>query len=411
MGKKKQAVSASSAMYKELLSLPGPLAKESFYTAENEKQPCAKKHREIIANEERQINQQAVNKPKECMQDSMQIISMTELYDMVCPPRIPVIDDLLYSGTYLFAGAPKIGKSFFMAQLAYHVAKGVPLWNYPVHKGTVLYLALEDDYARLQQRLSHMFGVDSADNLYFATRAKKLDEGLSRELESFVKEHGNAKLIIIDTLQKVRDYVGDRFSYASDYDIVTKLKKFSDMHNICLLVVHHTRKLESADSFDMISGTNGLLGAADGAFVIQKEKRTENKATLEIAGRDQQEQRLLLGFNRERCVWELVKAETELWEEPIDPVLELVSEFIDSRKKWSGTATELLKHLPELNLQPNMLTRKLNISKGKLYMDYHISYDCSRGHEGRKIVLKRQEEESEQGGCSDDEKGTVQTDI
>ena len=209
MGKKKQAVSASSAMYKELLSLPGPLAKESFYTAENEKQPCAKKHREIIANEERQINQQAVNKPKECMQDSMQIISMTELYDMVCPPRIPVIDDLLYSGTYLFAGAPKIGKSFFMAQLAYHVAKGVPLWNYPVHKGTVLYLALEDDYARLQQRLSHMFGVDSADNLYFATRAKKLDEGLSRELESFVKEHGNAKLIIIDTLQKVRDYVGD----------------------------------------------------------------------------------------------------------------------------------------------------------------------------------------------------------
>ena len=114
MGEKKRAVSASPAMYKELLSLPGPLAKESFYTADNEKQPCAKKHKEIIANEQRQINRQTVNKTEECMEDSMRVISMTELYDMVCPPRIPVIDDLLYGGTYLFAGAPKIGKSFFL---------------------------------------------------------------------------------------------------------------------------------------------------------------------------------------------------------------------------------------------------------------------------------------------------------
>ena len=32
-----------------------------------------------------------------------------------------------------------------------------------------------------------------------------------------------------------------------------------------MLIVHHTRKLQSEDCFDMISGTNGLLGAADGA--------------------------------------------------------------------------------------------------------------------------------------------------
>ena len=42
--------------------------------------------------------------------------------------------------------------------------------------------------------------------------------------------------------------------------------------------------MKSTDSFDMISGTNGLLGAADGTFVIQKEKRTDNKAVLEVQG-------------------------------------------------------------------------------------------------------------------------------
>jgi hypothetical protein len=94
---------------------------------------------------------------------------MTELYDTVYPLKTPVVDDFLYAGTYLFVGAPKVGKSFFMAQLSYHVAMGLPLWDYPTHKGTVLYLALEDNYARLQRRLSRMFGVEGCDNLYFAT--------------------------------------------------------------------------------------------------------------------------------------------------------------------------------------------------------------------------------------------------
>ena len=73
-----------------------------------------------------------------------------------------VVDGFLYDGTYLFVGAPKVGKSFFMGQLDYHAAIGLSPWNYPVRKGTVLYLALEDDYARLQRRLSVMFGVECA---------------------------------------------------------------------------------------------------------------------------------------------------------------------------------------------------------------------------------------------------------
>ena len=180
-------------------------------------QPKTKNHTEIIANEIAQINLQATNCPEKSGQGGgLQTVSMTELYDTVYPPRTPVVDGFLYGGTYLFVGAPKVGKSFFMGQLAYHVAMGLPLWNYPVRKGTVLYLALEDDYARLQRRLSVMFGVECADNLFFATQAKTLNEGLDGELEGFIKEHKDARLIIIDTLQKVREVGGDRYSYSSD---------------------------------------------------------------------------------------------------------------------------------------------------------------------------------------------------
>lgn len=339
----------------------------------------------IITNSGKQINLQAAKKSNNF---GLNTVSMTELYDTVYPPRKPIVNDLLYSGTYLFVGAPKVGKSFFMGQLAYHVAMGLPLWEYEVHQGTVLYLALEDDYARLQRRLSRMFGVEETSNLYFATQAKSMSEGLDQQLEGFIREHPDVRLIIIDTLQKVREIGGDRYSYASDYEIVTKLKTFSGRYGICLLVVHHTRKMEAEDSFDMISGTNGLLGAADGAFIMQKKRRTDNTALLDIVGRDQPDQELTLEFDRERCVWEFQGAETELWKLQPDPLLEAVAKVLTPEQpEWSGTPTELLERLSGVSIQANILTRKLNVSADRLYNDYGIRYESRRTHEGRVVKL------------------------
>ena len=66
-------------------------------------------------------------------------ISMTELYQTAYQSRPPIIDGLLYAGAYILAGAPKIGKSFLVAQIAYHVSMGEALWGCEVHPGTVLY--------------------------------------------------------------------------------------------------------------------------------------------------------------------------------------------------------------------------------------------------------------------------------
>ena len=355
-------------------------------------QPLPNNNNEIITDPKMQINQQATNSVAvnevTAGENDLKTISMEELYDTAYPPRVPIVDGLIFNGTYLFVGAPKVGKSFFMAQLGYHVSMGIPLWGFPVTKGTVLYLALEDDYARLQRRLSKMFGMEGSSNLHFATQSKALNQGLEEQLHKFVKEHEDARLIIIDTLQKVREASGDKLSYGNDYEIVTKLKRFSDQYGICLLVVHHTRKMESSDSFDMISGTNGLLDAADGAFIMQKEKRTENKAVLEVAGRDQQDQRLFLNFNREQCLWELTKSETELWKEPVDSVLESLATVVTNEApEWSGSASELLQLLPEIDMQPNVFTRKLNVSLERLLIDYNIKYESVREHSGRKIKL------------------------
>ena len=312
-------------------------------------------------------------------------VNLEELFDEVYRDKPAIVENLIYPGTYILAGAPKVGKSFFVAQLAYHIATGQKLWDYEVKQSTVLYLALEDDHRRLQKRMCRMFGVEGTANLHFAVTSRKLGEGLEDQLEEFIDKHPNTRIIIIDTLQKIRQGGNDTYSYANDYECVGNLKKFADQKEICLLIVHHTRKQQASDKFDMISGTTGILGCADGAFILQKEKRTDSTATLDIVGRDQCDQKLYLVRNQEKLFWDLDHAETELWKAPPDPIVLKILEFITKENpKWSGTASELVEIL-KLDIPPNIVTKKLNIVATNLENDFGIRYESNRIHDGRRI--------------------------
>lgn len=313
-------------------------------------------------------------------------MTLNELYETTYTSRPPIIGGLLYPGTYLLAGAPKVGKSFLVAQLAFHISTGQPLWEFPVQKSTVLYLALEDDYQRLQDRMFRMFGVESTEHLHFATCAKQLGSGLEEQLELFLHEHPDTRLIIIDTLQKVREVGGVSYSYASDYEIVGKLKTFADKHGICLLLVHHTRKQPASDKFEMISGTTGLLGCADGAFLLQKERGTTMNGTLDVVGRDQGEQKLHLVRDRESLLWNLDHLEAEVCEAPPAPLLEKLNSLLINT--WVGSPSDLVDLL-EADQKPNTLSRYLNVNKCRLENEYGIEYQNNRTHGGRIIALRR----------------------
>ena len=314
-------------------------------------------------------------------------VSMTELYQTPYKSRPPIIDGLLYGGAYILAGAPKIGKSFLVAQIAYHISTGKKLWDYDVHQGTVLYLALEDDYQRIQSRMFMMYGVEDSSNLYFATAANKIGNGLDEQLEFFINEHPDTKLIIIDTMQKIREVGGEAYSYASDYEIIGRLKQFADKHCICILIVHHTRKQPAGDTFEMISGTTGLLGCADGSLLMQKKKRTALEATIDVVGRDQQDQILYLSKDPNTQIWNLDKTETELHKEPPDPTLEAVARLVTSEQpEWTGSPSELADAL-NTGMAANALTKYLNVKCGRLTDEYNIVYENKAKHSGRRVTL------------------------
>ena len=364
----------------------------------DERQSNQKHIKNIIPTEPQEINSTGENSQeniKEIYRRLCQLsdpyylhtVSMTELYRTSYGSRPPIIDGLLYTGAYILAGAPKIGKSFLVAQIAYHVSTGKKLWGLDVHQGTVLYLALEDDYQRIQSRMFMMYGVEDSENLYFATVANKIGNGLDEQLEYFIKAHPYTKLIIIDTMQKIREVSGEAYSYASDYEIIGKLKKFADKHQICVLVVHHTRKQPAGDTFEMISGTTGLLGCADGSLLMQKKKRTALEATIDVVGRDQQDQILYLSKDPDTQIWNLERMETELHKEPPDKTLEAIAKLVNSEQpEWTGTPSELADAL-NIGMAANALTKYLNIKCSKLKDEYSISYENKARHSGRRVVL------------------------
>ena len=178
----------------------------------------------------------------------IQIMTMPELMETRFRVRPAVIDGLLPVGTYLLAGAPKIGKSFLVLQMAYQVSMGAPFLGFSSRQGTVLYLALEDTCERLQKRLAQMTEQDS-EHLILSVFSETLDEGLTERLSDFWSEHTDTVLIIIDTLQRVRSRTPDGGSYAADYDTLARLKEFSDTFGVTVLIVHHTRKEGAEDVF------------------------------------------------------------------------------------------------------------------------------------------------------------------
>jgi hypothetical protein len=172
---------------------------------------------------------------------------------------------------------------------------------------------------------------------------------------------------------------------------MNRLREITDKHKLTLLLIHHTRKMYDPDPLNTISGSTGLVGAADGVFVLEKSKRTENDAKLTIANRDTEGFCFNLRFDSEKCRWTFVGNNFDSDSGDEDNFAIVISDFV--KDKWSGTATELCNELknfggpPDLN--PSVLTKKLKASAGLFRNEYNIAIDFERSSNSRRIFLRR----------------------
>ncbi len=277
-------------------------------------------------------------------------ISAAELQAKDLPPLRFVVEGLIPQGQTLIASPPKYGKSWMMLDLGIAVATGDLFLGFRTQKSTVLYLALEDSERRLRERMGRLLnGAPAPEGFYLATAAGTTDNGLLDELEGFVREHPDTDLVIIDTLQKVRGRCRDN-SYQADYREMATLKRFADEHNLALVLIHHTRKMDdSSDVFARISGTTAITGATDTSIVLSRENRNSDTTVLSATGRDIESMELELRFDTASCRWQNLGDTEALAEQRArdeydnDPIVLTIKKLLSQAPSWSGTASELME--------------------------------------------------------------------
>lgn len=318
----------------------------------------------------------------------IEFCSMRELFRETFESKSQTINGLLGQGLYLFVGEPKIGKSFFMLQMAYKVSIGEEFLGFEVPSpGPVFYFALEDTKVRLQERLLKMFGTKPSDNLFLTTQASTIEQNLLKQLDDTLRNHKDTRLVIIDTLQKTRSDTSNPFNYAADYEVMGKLKSVADEYQISMIVVHHTRKQESSNKANMISGTNGLFGGSDGAFLMFSTDDTKTEFKIEVYSRDREFQSFKIKRDKNTLCYNRTKDETDVFHNEKDELLEKVSLLATKEHPvWIGTATELLS-ITKSDYNPNTLSYYLNGNSRQLLSDYHIKYEKGRKNNMRMIRL------------------------
>ena len=194
-------------------------------------------------------------------QNNIKVIDAETLMDKRLPPTKFCVDTLLPQGLCILGGAPKVGKSWFVLDLCTHVARGDEFLGLSVTRGKVLYLCLEDPERRIQERLNTIT-ADVPEGLYFAMGEIIMESGICDFLRKCKQKCSELTLIVIDTFQLIRNPTND-VSYGNDYAERRVLKALAEELGICLLLVHHLRKMNDSDPINRLSGSSGISGAVD----------------------------------------------------------------------------------------------------------------------------------------------------
>lgn len=234
-------------------------------------------------------------------------LTAIELSAMEFDPLGYVVPGILPDGLALLAGKPKFGKSFMAMGLSIAVASGgLAFGSIQCEARNVLYCALEDSNRSLKSRLNKMLPYGGLpEKLHFETVAPRMDSGLIEMLEAWLDDHPGPAFITLDVWRAIKPTASGRGSaYDEDANGVAPLLELTKRRTgLCILVLHHIRKMEAEDPFDTISGTNGLSGVPDTLLVLAKHG---DVAKLSGRGREFEEFEKALGRDRMTGGWTMI---------------------------------------------------------------------------------------------------------
>jgi len=197
------------------------------------------------------------------------------------------VQNILPEGLNIFAGRPKAMKSWTALDLCYCVQNGIKFLTHDVEQGDALYLALEDSKRRMKDRvlkLGHGFKKHPTIDL----EAPYLGFGLEEDLQKWIDESKAPRLVVIDTLARVKPRTkrSNGTAYDLDNELLRNLQKLAISNGVCVVLISHLSKTQTDYSFDRITGSAGLQGMADSMWLVDRGDTENAKASITGRGRD-----------------------------------------------------------------------------------------------------------------------------
>jgi hypothetical protein len=222
--------------------------------------------------------------------------SAEELLAKQLPPLRYFVQEILTEGLTILGGKPKKGKSCLALDMSLALAIGRQAFQkFDTEQARVLYVSLEDGERRLQTRLRKIQpNLKTPKGLDFLYEFPHLGGGALEALQGYAKSYN---VIILDVLGRMLPQQQTIRKNLSEYQEFTEhlgpIQKFAQEEHIAILIIDHVRKAGADDIFDTIIGSQGKWGTADNGMVYER-KGEEKDAVLHIAGRDLDEQKIVL---------------------------------------------------------------------------------------------------------------------
>jgi hypothetical protein len=193
------------------------------------------------------------------------------------PDRIPL------GKLTILAGAPDLGKSTVLCDIAARVSSGT---DWPdgarARKRAVLVGSAEDDHddtvvprlmaAGADLTLCHAIGAEAAS-------IDALCVDIDRKAESL---RARGQIVGLVTIDPLASYLGKVDSH-NDSQVRVALRPLRDVasrHRIAIVALRHTRKAGSGSAMDQVSGSLAFVASARAAFLITPDREDETKRLL-----------------------------------------------------------------------------------------------------------------------------------
>jgi RecA-family ATPase len=298
------------------------------------------------------------------------------------PPLKFAIPKILPEGLVCIAGRPKAMKSWTALLIAYSVQNGLELWGHQCEQGDALYLGLEDSKRRMKSRLQ-MLKFDKIDAPTINLEAPYLNNGLEESIQNWINSVTKPKLVVIDTLARVKPKTKRTSGtvYDLDNELLRKIQKLGMDNGITIAFITHLSKAPQDYSFDRITGSTGLQGMTDAMWLLDRGDNQPN-ASLIGRGRDIEDFEYSLEWDSEnwRYKYKGIKWEIELSENRkaiYDQMKNLLSEGkeevtpkdVYSRMGFKTTN----KEAKNISKTMERMVKDFTIKSGKTYGTYSLN--------------------------------------